>query len=229
MNSEIRTFLSKNIALITTNNGLLIKRNMIFKRAFDLAVSLSGVILLSPFFLIIPVLIKIDSKGPAFFRHERCGINLCAFGMMKYRTMLINGDSLIKEFIRNNPAAGIELEEKNKISEDPRVTRIGKILRKTSVDELPQLFNVIKGEMSIVGPRPDTRSALSGFLKEYEPIYTKVRPGITGLWQVSGRSDIKYKERVNLDYMYVLNWSLWLDFVIVLKTFKAILGGKGAY
>ena len=229
MNSEIRTFLSKNIALITTNNGLLIKRNMIFKRAFDLAVSLSGVILLSPFFLIIPVLIKIDSKGPAFFRHERCGINLCAFGMMKYRTMLTNGDSLIKEFIRNNPAAGIELEEKNKISEDPRVTRVGKILRKTSVDELPQLFNVIKGEMSIVGPRPDTRSALSGFLKEYEPIYTKVRPGITGLWQVSGRSDIKYKERVNLDYMYVLNWSLWLDFVIVLKTFKAILGGKGAY
>jgi undecaprenyl-phosphate galactose phosphotransferase len=102
-------------------------------------------------------------------------------------------------------------------------------LRKSSLDELPQLFNVIKGEMSIVGPRPDTRSAISDFIKEYEPIYTRVRPGITGLWQVSGRSDIKYKDRVNLDYMYVLNWSLWLDFVIILKTFKTILCRKGAY
>jgi undecaprenyl-phosphate galactose phosphotransferase len=229
MNTEVKTFLSRNLALITTNNGLLTKRNTIFKRLFDITFSLFAIILLSPFFLIIPLLIKIDSKGPVLFFHERCGLKLAKFNMIKYRTMFTNGDSIIKEYLKNNPAASIELKERNKISEDPRVTRVGKILRKSSLDELPQLFNVIKGEMSIVGPRPDTRSALADFIKEYEPIYTRVRPGITGLWQVSGRSDIKYKDRVNLDYMYVLNWSLWLDFVIILKTFKTILCRKGAY
>jgi undecaprenyl-phosphate galactose phosphotransferase len=149
--------------------------------------------------------------------------------MIKYRTMFTNGESIIVDYLKSNPAAAIELKERNKISEDPRITRIGNLLRKTSLDEIPQLFNVVKGEMSIVGPRPDTRSALSEFMKEYEPIYSKVKPGITGLWQVSGRSDIKYKDRVNLDYMYVLNWSLWLDFIIILKTVKAILCRKGAY
>jgi undecaprenyl-phosphate galactose phosphotransferase len=143
--------------------------------------------------------------------------------------MFRDGDSIINEFLKNNPEASIDLKERNKIPDDPRITRFGKLLRKSSLDELPQLFNVIKGEMSIVGPRPDTRSAISDFIKEYEPIYTRVRPGITGLWQVSGRSDIKYKDRVNLDYMYVLNWSLWLDFVIILKTFKTILCRKGVY
>jgi exopolysaccharide biosynthesis polyprenyl glycosylphosphotransferase len=229
MNTEVKTFLSGNMALITTNNGLLTKRNMIFKRLFDLAISLFAIIILSPFFFLIPLLIKIDSKGPVLFLHQRCGLNLCAFNMIKYRTMFRNGDSIITEFLKNNPEASIDLKERNKIPEDPRVTRFGKLLRKSSLDELPQLFNVIKGEMSIVGPRPDTRSALTDFIKEYEPIYTRVRPGITGLWQVSGRSDIKYKDRVNLDYMYVLNWSLWLDFVIILKTFKTILCRKGAY
>lgn len=229
MNSQVKTFLSRNMAFITTNNGLLTKRSLILKRAFDLLVSFTGIIILFPFFLIIPLLIKIDSKGPALFRHQRCGMNLSPFGMIKYRTMVTNGDIVLKEFIKNNPAASLELKEKNKLCNDPRITRIGRILRKTSIDELPQLLNVIKGEMSIVGPRPDTKAALNEFLGEYEPIYARVRPGITGLWQVSGRSEIKYRERVNLDYMYVLNWSLWLDFVIVLKTFKVILVGKGAY
>ena len=143
--------------------------------------------------------------------------------------MFKNGESIIKEFLQDNPEAAIELKERNKISEDPRITRIGNILRRTSLDEIPQLINVLKGEMSIVGPRPDTRNALDDFIMEYEPIYNKVRPGITGLWQVSGRSEIKYKDRVNLDYMYVLNWSLWLDFVIIVKTFKAIVCREGAY
>ena len=229
MNTEVKSFLSRNMALITTNNGLLTKRNVIFKRLFDLATSLFAIILLSPFFFIIPLLIKIDSKGPILFRHQRCGLSLCTFNMIKYRTMFSNGDAIINEFLKKNPEASIDLKERNKILDDPRITRFGKFLRKSSLDELPQLFNVVKGEMSIVGPRPDTRSALSDFIKEYEPIYTRVRPGITGLWQVSGRSDVKYKDRVNLDYMYVLNWSLWLDFVIILKTFRTILGGKGAY
>ncbi len=229
MNTEIRTFLGKNIALITTNNGLLTRSKTIFKRGFDLAVSLCGLMVFSPFFLVIPLLIKIDSRGPVFFVHERCGISLKPFGMIKYRTMHVNGDSILEEYVSGNPQALLDLKERNKITNDPRITRFGKFLRKTSLDELPQLLNVIKGEMSIVGPRPDTKAALTDFLPEYEPIYARIRPGITGLWQVSGRSDIKYRERANLDYMYLLNWSLWLDFVVVLKTFRAILGGKGAY
>jgi undecaprenyl-phosphate galactose phosphotransferase len=229
MNTEVKSFLNRNMVLITTSNGLLTKRNMIFKRLFDISASLIGIIVLSPFFLIIPLLIKIDSKGPVLFLHERCGLNLKAFMMIKYRTMFVNGDKIIKEYLKTNPEASVDLKERNKIPEDPRITRIGKILRKASLDELPQLLNVMKGEMSIVGPRPDTKSALKDFIAEYEPIYGRVRPGITGLWQVSGRSDIKYKDRVNLDYMYVLNWSLWLDFVIILKTFKTIICRKGAY
>ena len=229
MNTEVKSFLNRNMVLITTNNGLLTKRNMVFKRLFDISLSLLGIILFSPFFVVIPILIKIDSKGPVLFFHRRCGLNLLSFNMIKYRTMFTNGENIIKEYLRDHPEASIELKEKNKISEDPRITRIGKFLRKTSLDEIPQLFNVVKGEMSIVGPRPDTRNALADFIEEYEPIYNKVRPGITGLWQVSGRSDIKYKDRVNLDYMYVLNWSLWLDFVIILKTFKTIVCRKGAY
>jgi undecaprenyl-phosphate galactose phosphotransferase len=229
MNTEVKTFLSRNMALITTNNGLLSKKNMIFKRSFDILLSLFAIILLSPFFLIIPLIIRFDSRGPALFFHERCGLNLGPFPMIKYRTMVTNGDSIIEEYIKGNPAASMELKERNKISEDPRITRFGKFLRKSSLDELPQLFNVLKGEMSIVGPRPDTKNAITDFITEYEPIYARVRPGITGLWQVSGRSDIKYKDRVNLDFMYVLNWSLWLDFVIILKTFKTIICRKGAY
>ncbi|OPY75952.1 MAG: UDP-N-acetylgalactosamine-undecaprenyl-phosphate N-acetylgalactosaminephosphotransferase [Syntrophorhabdus sp. PtaU1.Bin153] len=229
MNTQIRTFLGKNIALITTNNGLLTRRKTIFKRGLDIAVSLCGLILFSPFFLVIPLLIKIDSKGPVFFIHERCGISLKPFGMIKYRTMHVNGDSILNKYVTENPQALVDLKERNKITNDPRITRFGRFLRKTSLDELPQLFNVIKGEMSIIGPRPDTKAALTDFLPEYEPIYARIRPGITGLWQVSGRSDIKYRERANLDYMYLLNWSLWLDFVVLLKTFRAILGGKGAY
>lgn len=229
MNTEVKSFLNRNMALITTKNGLLVKRNMIFKRFFDIIVCTCAAIILSPFFLIIPFLIRIDSKGPAFFLHERCGLNLTKFKMIKYRTMHTNGDSIIEEYLKNNPTAITDLKERNKIPEDPRITNVGKFLRKASLDELPQLFNVIKGEMSLVGPRPDTRIALNEFITEYEPIYNKVRPGITGLWQVSGRSDIKYKDRVNLDYMYVLNWSLWLDFVIILKTFKTIVCRRGAY
>jgi lipopolysaccharide/colanic/teichoic acid biosynthesis glycosyltransferase len=121
------------------------------------------------------------------------------------------------------------LQERNKIEDDPRVTAFGRTLRRLSLDELPQIYNVLKGEMSVVGPRPDSKAALEGYIGEYGEIYSSVRPGITGLWQVSGRSEITYRERVGLDYIYVLNWSLWLDLVIMLKTFRAILGQKGAY
>jgi exopolysaccharide biosynthesis polyprenyl glycosylphosphotransferase len=229
MDTEIKTFLSENIGLITSSNGLLSPQKVAFKRAFDVMFSLFCTIVFSPIFLLIAVAIKFDSKGAVFFRHKRCGKAMSEFYMLKFRTMRPNGDEILKEYLEQNPEARRDLVERNKLKNDPRITRIGKILRKTSLDELPQLINVIKGEMSVVGPRPDTTEAVKNFYHDYKGIYAKVKPGITGLWQVSGRSEIDYQKRVRIDYLYVLNWSLWLDVVIILKTFKTILSGKGAY
>jgi exopolysaccharide biosynthesis polyprenyl glycosylphosphotransferase len=229
MNTEIKTFLDKNIALITTTNGLLLKNKIFLKRSFDLIIAVLALIILSPLFIIIPLLIKLDSPGPVYFRHKRCGREMDEFEMVKFRTMRIDGEKVLKEFIQGHPEAVIDLEERNKIEHDPRVTKIGNFLRKTSLDELPQLLDVIRGDMSIVGPRPDTIEAINKYYLEYNEIYENIRPGITGLWQVSGRSEIGYAKRVKLDYLYMLNWSLWFDMVIILKTFKSILNRKGAY
>ncbi|HNS13780.1 MAG TPA: sugar transferase [Syntrophorhabdaceae bacterium] len=229
MNTEIKTYINKSLALIATTNGLLSRNRLFLKRAFDITISCLGLMLSVPIFAVVAAMIKIDSRGPVFFRHKRCGKGLSEFEMIKFRTMHINSEETLKRYLEKNPESLRDLEEKNKIEEDPRVTRIGKLLRRTSVDELPQLFNVLAGAMSIVGPRPDSREAVEKFYQEYKEIYENIRPGITGLWQVSGRSDVDYKRRVKLDYLYMLNWSLWLDSVILLSTFRAILSGKGAY
>jgi undecaprenyl-phosphate galactose phosphotransferase len=149
--------------------------------------------------------------------------------MTKFRSMSIDGEKILESFIEKHPETIIDLEERNKIEHDPRVTKIGRFLRKTSLDEFPQLLDVIKGNMSIVGPRPDTSEAIRKYYQEYSEIYENIKPGITGLWQVSGRSEIDYAKRVKLDYLYMLNWSLWFDIVIILKTFRSILNCKGAY
>jgi len=229
MNTEIKTFLNSNIALVTVSKGLISVQKTLIKRGFDILFSITGLVVLLPLFFIIPILIKLDSDGPVFFKHKRCGKNLREFKMYKFRTMKQEGESELSDFLGKNPDAVKEIEERNKIVNDPRVTRIGRILRKTSLDELPQFFNVLKGDMSIVGPRPDELSAIERYYNEYSEIYTHTRPGMTGLWQVSGRSEIKYEDRVRLDYFYVLNWSMWLDIVIIIKTFKAIFSTKGAY
>ena len=143
--------------------------------------------------------------------------------------MHVSGEKILDEYLKDHPEAIDELRETNKIKDDPRITRAGRLLRKTSLDELPQLINVIKGEMSIVGPRPDSKEAIQKYYDEYGEIYQVIKPGITGLWQVSGRSDVNYFERVKLDYLYMLNWSPWLDFVIIAKTFRTIFSGRGAY
>lgn len=229
MNTEIKTYISKSMALITTTNGLLSPNRIFLKRVFDIVLSCCALALFMPVFFAVAVIIKIDSRGPVFFRHQRCGKNLSEFAMIKFRTMHVDSEETLKRYLEKNPESLRELEERNKIEEDPRVTRIGKLLRRTSIDELPQLLNVLAGTMSIVGPRPDSREAVEKFYQEYKEIYENIRPGITGLWQVSGRSDVDYKRRVKLDYLYMLNWSLWLDSVILLSTFRAILSGKGAY
>lgn len=229
MNTEIKTFLDKNVALITTTNGLLLRNKVFLKRTFDLVIATLALTVFSPLFLIVPLLIKLDSTGPVYFRHKRCGRKMDEFEMVKFRTMRIDGEKVLREFIQGHPEAVIDLEERNKIEHDPRVTRIGNFLRKTSLDELPQLLDVLRGDMSIVGPRPDTIEAINKYYLEYNEIYENIRPGITGLWQVSGRSEIDYAKRVKLDYLYMLNWSLWFDMVIILKTFRSILNRKGAY
>lgn len=229
MNTEIKTFLDKNIALITTTNGLLSRRKMFVKRVFDCIFAILALLVMSPLFLVIPLLVKFDSHGPVFFRHKRCGKKMDEFKMVKFRTMKIDGKEILEKYLGDNPDVIEDFEDRNKIRHDPRVTRIGNFLRKTSLDEFPQLINVICGEMSIVGPRPDTKDAISRYYREYSEIYENVRPGITGLWQVSGRSEIDYVKRVKLDYLYTLNWSLWFDMVIILKTLRAMLNRKGAY
>jgi len=229
MNTEIKTYIGKSLAFITTTNGLLSPNRVLLKRIFDVILSCCALILFLPVLIAVAIVIKVDSGGPVLFRHKRCGKNLSEFEMIKFRTMHIDSDDTLKKYIQDNPGVLKELEEKNKIEGDPRVTRVGKFLRRTSIDELPQLLNVLTGSMSIVGPRPDSREAVERFYQEYKEIYENVRPGITGLWQVSGRSDVDYKRRVKLDYLYMLNWSLWLDSVILLSTFRAILSGKGAY
>lgn len=229
MDAEVKTFLSENITLITSGNGLLSIRKTALKRTFDVLASLLALITLAPLFLLIGICIRLESRGPVFFLHKRCGRGMKDFNMIKFRTMRDKGEGLLEQYLKENPEASREWKEKNKIKKDPRITRLGKMLRKTSLDELPQLINVVKGEMSIVGPRPDTREAVRDYYEEYRDIYGKVKPGVTGLWQVSGRSDVGYEKRVKLDFLYVLNWSLWLDLVIILKTIKTILSGKGAY
>ena len=151
------------------------------------------------------------------------------FFVYKFRTMYEDADERLREILKSDPEKARQWEETHKLNDDPRITPLGKILRKTSLDELPQLFNVLKGDMSLVGPRPVTQDEINRHYQKDAAYYFMVRPGITGLWQVSGRSDTDYKFRIETDVWYVLNWSLWLDLMILAKTVWVVLRAKGAY
>ena len=207
---------------------LILKRYMITKRFFDFFASLLGLIIISPVLLIICLLIKFSSKGPAIYSHSRYGRNGKTFPAYKFRSMVQNADTILNEFLEKNPKQKKEWEDDQKLKNDPRITWIGKILRKTSLDELPQLINVLKGEMSLVGPRPIVKNEIEKYGKNYS-LYKRVRPGITGLWQVSGRNNTTYEERINYDCYYVRNWSLSLDFYLLFRTIKVVLFREGAY
>jgi exopolysaccharide biosynthesis polyprenyl glycosylphosphotransferase len=196
------------------------------KRGFDFIVSASLIALLSPILLGIAIIIKLDSPGPFFYKQERVGLHGRRFKVLKFRTMLINADHLQKELEeRNEMKDGVLF----KMKDDPRITRVGKILRRSSLDELPQLFNILFGEMSLVGPRPLPLRDVQKF-SEHHFIRHEVLPGITGLWQVSGRSDItSFEQVVSLDTFYMENWSLALDLQILLRTAIVLLQKKGAY
>ncbi len=180
-----------------------------------------------PVCLIVACLIKLTSKGPVFYKAKRIGQNGKTINVLKFRTMYADADKMLEKILEENPEMKKEWESKFKLKDDPRITPLGKFLRKTSLDELPQFWNVICGEMAIIGPRPIVRSEIHYYGKNYK-IFSRVKPGITGLWQVSGRSNTSYKSRVNLDMYYVNNWSIWMDYFIFLKTVKEVLLRTGA-
>jgi undecaprenyl-phosphate galactose phosphotransferase len=175
------------------------------------------------------LLIKLDSPGPAIFSQERIGRKGRPFKCYKFRTMFKDAEEKVEELLHTNENIRREWEQARKIKEDPRITKIGKFLRTTSLDELPQLMNVLKGEMSLVGPRPAIQEEIEEYYRDTAELYFSVPPGITGLWQVSGRSTTGYDYRIALDSWYVRNWNLWLDVVILLKTVKVVLKREGAW
>ena len=196
----------------------------VIKRIMNLLCSFVGVIVLSPFFLIISLLIKVTSKGPVFFVHERVGLNGRKFKLIKFRTMVNNAEEMIASF---SPEQKKEWEENYKLKDDPRITKIGKFLRRTSLDELPQLINILKGDMSIVGPRPVVDEELNWYGDKKDKLLS-VKPGLTGWWAVNGRSNVPYPERCDLELYYVDHISFALDAKIILKTLGAIIKKDGA-
>ncbi len=194
------------------------------KRVMDLSLSLVLLVLTLPLFLLFSVLIKLTSKGKVFYRQTRCGLNGRRFTFVKFRSMVEGADEIRKNLEHLNEAARPIF----KISSDPRVTKLGRFLRRTSIDELPQLFNVLRGEMSLVGPRPPLPEEVRWYMP-WQQRRLSMKPGITCLWQVSGRSELSFKEWVDLDLQYIDNWSLWLDIKILLMTIPAVLFRKGAW
>jgi exopolysaccharide production protein ExoY len=200
----------------------------IAKRTLDIIGAGLGLVLLSPFFLIVALMVRADG-GPAFFAHQRVGRGGKLFGCLKFRSMVIDSQTRLEALLANDPAARAEWEATRKLKNDPRITRIGSFLRSTSLDELPQLINVLLGEMSLVGPRPVQEAEIDRYYGASAAHYMAVRPGITGLWQVSGRSETSYESRVALDVSYVSRPSLLADISILLRTPVAVLSRRGAH
>jgi Undecaprenyl-phosphate galactose phosphotransferase WbaP len=229
-NTELYHLFVQQLFLLKINNNLKSPYNRFIKRTFDLVLPLLFLPVLLLLVGTLGLLIKLDSPGPVFYRHTRIGRNGRPFSIYKFRSMYRDSRARLTRILETDPSARQEWSVSFKLKNDPRITRMGRILRKTSLDELPQIFNVLQGEMSLVGPRPVLQEELTQYYKkEFADYYHLVRPGITGLWQVNGRNDLDYDVRVRLDAWYVLNWSAWLDIVILLKTFRVVLNKEGAY
>ncbi|GAB3446441.1 undecaprenyl-phosphate galactose phosphotransferase WbaP [Insolitispirillum peregrinum] len=224
---EVNHLLARELLLLQVRNNLARQAPRLMKRVIDLVGAASLLLLLSPLLLILSLLV-LRTGRPIIYGHQRIGQNGKPFKCLKFRSMVTNSAEVLKEILATDPEARAEWERDFKLKNDPRITKIGHFLRRSSMDELPQLWNVLRGEMSLVGPRPIVEKELEyyGDNKEY---YFLVKPGITGLWQVSGRNDVDYDHRVFLDSWYVRNWSLWYDISILLRTFSVVFGKKGAY
>jgi Undecaprenyl-phosphate galactose phosphotransferase WbaP len=214
---------------LATSNRLKMPWNLLIKRFMDIVVVILGGLILLPFLLLIALLIKITSPGPVLFKQERPGKDGEHFTFYKFRSMVIDAEERLKVLLESDPKIKHEWEENRKLQKDPRLTAIGRFLRRTSIDEFPQLINILKGEMSFVGPRPVIDdSEMEKYGENFANAFS-IKPGLTGLWQVSGRSDTEYKERIAYDTYYIQSWSIWLDLWIIFKTFGAVLVGRGAY
>jgi Undecaprenyl-phosphate galactose phosphotransferase WbaP len=211
-----------------TSNKLNMFWNLWIKRFMDLVLVIIGGIITFPVFILIAILVKVSSKGPVLYSHERIGKNGKRFKAYKFRSMVVDSEKKLKELLAGDSKAREEWENNQKLKNDPRITGIGKFLRKTSLDEIPQIFNILIGEMSLVGPRPIVEAEIKKYGDDFNRIFS-INPGLTGLWQVSGRSDTGYHERVSLDTYYLQSWSVWLDVWILYKTIGVVFKGRGAY
>ncbi|MGI4955795.1 MAG: exopolysaccharide biosynthesis polyprenyl glycosylphosphotransferase [Janthinobacterium lividum] len=225
--AEQVSFFSHDTMLVVYRNNLAKPLARTTKMAFDIVVAGLALLVLTPVFLVVAALVRHDG-GPALFAHRRIGARGVPFPCLKFRTMVTNADVLLRERLASDPAAALEWRETSKLRDDPRVTRVGRILRSTSLDELPQLINVVRLQMSLVGPRPIIDAEVPRYAEDIA-YYYETRPGITGLWQVSGRSDTSYERRVQLDSWYVKNWTMWHDIAILCKTIPAVLLRRGAH
>jgi exopolysaccharide biosynthesis polyprenyl glycosylphosphotransferase len=229
---EMFNLVSKTIEVETVHSVpyiTLIKTPMrgvsyLFKRGLDFILTMVGLFAITPLLLITAMLIKLDSPGPVIYKQRRVGRNGKFFAMYKFRSMVENAEATNYKLANFNEVNGAAF----KIKEDPRVTKVGRFIRKYSIDELPQLLNVLKGDMSLIGPRPPLPKEVEEY-SDWEWRRLEVVPGITGLWQVSGRSELSFEQWVNLDIYYIENWNLWMDFKILLKTIPAVIKGEGAY
>jgi undecaprenyl-phosphate galactose phosphotransferase len=219
-------FFSHDIVMLVSRNNLARPVARILKFGFDQVVALVLLVLLAPLMLTLALLARLDG-GPALYRHRRIGAGGRTFDCFKYRTMVTDADRVLQRVLAQDPAAAAEWAATQKLKSDPRVTRTGRFLRRSSLDELPQLLNVLRGEMSLVGPRPIVQAEIARYGENID-YYFEAKPGLTGLWQVSGRSDTSYERRVRLDVWYVRNWTLWHDIAILLKTIPAVFLQRGA-
>ncbi|MCL2805230.1 MAG: undecaprenyl-phosphate galactose phosphotransferase WbaP [Treponema sp.] len=213
---------------IDSSNKLNFYLNLAVKRFMDLGVVILGGLFILPFLLLVALLIKVTSPGPVLYKQKRLGKNGKYFYAYKFRSMAQDADERLKKLLDAHPELKDEWEKTHKLQNDPRITPIGKIIRRTSIDEFPQLINILKGEMSLVGPRPIVDAEIEKYGEDYSRVFS-VKPGLTGMWQVSGRSDANYLDRVAYDLYYLQSWSVWLDMWIIFKTFGAVIIGKGAY
>jgi len=214
--------------------GLELRQNLLdpwhqrIKRAIDILLSGFLGLLAVPIGALIALAIRLDTPGRIFYRHRRIGKSGYEITVWKFRTMVSDADRILENYLADHPELSVEWQENHKLKNDPRITRVGSFLRRTSLDEIPQLWNAMKGEMSLVGPRPIVADETEKYQAGYQ-LYKRVRPGITGLWQVSRRTDTSYADRVRYDEYYVRNWSIWLDIYIILRTVWVVLRGDGAY
>lgn len=226
--ADLETFFDEKFMLIKIRNNLARNINKFIKLIFDIVVGVLICIPVIPIIIACAIWVKLDSKGPIFYNAKRIGKNGKEFTCYKFRSMYVNSDELLTLYLAENPVAKKEWDEFQKLHDfDPRVTKAGKIMRKTSLDELPQILNVLKGEMSLVGPRPYLPREKEMMGHFYNIIISTV-PGITGYWQVNGRSDVTFEGRLRMDDWYIRNWSVWIDIILLIKTIKAVFCSKGA-